>query len=91
MCARSIELIYFGRCPVSNSSLDCLRSVNASELNQMGLTIALDNLFGVFTFVPVVDGDLIVERPTVTLGKNQTNSVSLLPRLLQHDLTPNRI
>ncbi|KZV68230.1 alpha/beta-hydrolase [Peniophora sp. CONT] len=61
-------------CPISNASLDCLRSVNASELNQMGQVIALDNLFGVFTFVPVVDGDLIVERPTVTLRKNQTNS-----------------
>ena len=52
--------------------------MDAATLNQMGLNIALDNLFGVFTFVPVVDGDFIVERPTVTLGKNQTNSVHLI-------------
>ncbi|VDC03514.1 unnamed protein product [Peniophora sp. CBMAI 1063] len=72
-------------CPVSDSSLDCLRSVDASELNQMGLNIALDNLFGVFTFVPVVDGDLIVERPTVTLGKNQTNSDVILIMTNSHE------
>ncbi|VDC03515.1 unnamed protein product [Peniophora sp. CBMAI 1063] len=72
-------------CPISRSSLACLRSIEAPKLNQSGLNIALDDFFGVFTFVPVVDGEFIVERPTVTLGKNQTNSDVMLVMTNSHE------
>ncbi|VDC03533.1 unnamed protein product [Peniophora sp. CBMAI 1063] len=65
-------------CPVSNSSLECLRSVDAATLAQYANDVELANFFGVYTYVPVVDGSFIVERPTVTLGKNKTNSDTLL-------------
>ena len=71
-----LTLVYLS-CPASNTSLDCLRSVDAATLAQYANDVELANFFGVYTYVPVVDGSFIVERPTVTLGKNQTNAVSL--------------
>ena len=70
------DLVLFS-CPVSNSSLECLRAVDAATLAQYANDVELANFFGVYTYVPVVDGKFIVERPTVTLGKNQTNAVYL--------------
>ncbi|KZV68239.1 alpha/beta-hydrolase [Peniophora sp. CONT] len=65
-------------CPVSNSSLNCLRSVDAATLAQFANDVELADFFGVYTYVPVVDGSYIVERPTLTLGKNKTNADTLL-------------
>jgi len=61
-------------CSGINATLKCLRSISATTLNQVANNIEQSNFFGVFTFVPVIDGSFIVERPTVTLSKGHRNS-----------------
>ena len=58
------------------TDLSCLRSVDAQTFNNAGALIASQNFNGVASWLPVVDGSFIVERPTVTLGKRSVNSVS---------------
>ncbi|KAI0033946.1 alpha/beta-hydrolase [Vararia minispora EC-137] len=69
----------------TDRTLACLRSVDAETLNAATNTVDLSNFFGVFTFVPVVDGTFIVERPTVTLKKKQTNSDVVLAITNSHE------
>ncbi|KAF8554980.1 alpha/beta-hydrolase [Imleria badia] len=61
-------------CSSSSDSLSCLRSASASTLSNQ---IEGNGFYGTATFVPVVDGALIVERPTVTLGKGNHNGEAL--------------
>ncbi|KAI0313761.1 alpha/beta-hydrolase [Amylostereum chailletii] len=65
-------------CTGNEDTLACLRSVNASALQAVDITIGRSNFMGVFTLVPVIDGSFIVERPLATLQKNRTNSDVLL-------------
>jgi hypothetical protein len=58
-----------------NGTLACLRTVDAVALNNAAIAIEQGNFLGVLTFVPVVDGSFIVERPTVTLSKKKHNAV----------------
>jgi carboxylesterase type B len=58
-----------------DGTLTCLRTVDALTLNSAANAIESGNFFGVFTFVPVVDGSFIVERPISTLNKKKHNSV----------------
>ena len=67
-----------GSCTHSKDTLQCLRSVPASSLLAADTDIGLSNFMGVYTFVPVVDGTFIVERPTVTLQRGRINGVSPL-------------
>ena len=63
-------------CASSSDSLSCLRSASASTLSNVNNQIEGGGFYGTATFVPVIDGTLIVERPTVTLGKGNHNGVS---------------
>ena len=53
----------------------CLRSTDAEVIQKAASSVTIANFMGAFTFNPVVDGSLIVERPTVTLKKRKTNTV----------------
>ena len=55
--------------------MECLREVSPEKLIAADLAVADANFMGTFTMNPVVDGDFIVERPTVTLRKGRTNVV----------------
>lgn len=44
-------------------------------LNAANVAVSEANFYGTFTFVPVVDFELIVERPSITLNKSQVNGV----------------
>jgi len=63
-------------CSSSSDSLSCLRSTSASTLSNVNNQIEGNGFYGTVSFVPVVDGTLIVERPTETLGKGKHNGVS---------------
>ena len=56
--------------------LQCLRSADVSALQAANTKLNLAGFFGTFTFVPVVDGEFIVERPTLTLERGKVNGVS---------------
>ncbi|KAI0033945.1 alpha/beta-hydrolase [Vararia minispora EC-137] len=58
----------------TDRALACLRTVDATTLSQIGNAIEAANFFGVFTWVPVVDGKFSVERPTVLLAERKINT-----------------
>jgi carboxylesterase type B len=62
-------------CVDSTDSLDCLRTADAKLLLDASTSIGSANFLGTCTFVPVVDGTFIIERPTVTLKRGRLNGV----------------
>ena len=68
---------YLASCTQSQDSLACLRSVSASSLLAADTDIGFQNFMETYTFVPVVDGSFIIERPTVTLQRGRVNGVRL--------------
>jgi hypothetical protein len=56
--------------------LTCLRQVNATALQGVNSAIANADFFGVFVWVPVIDGTFIVERPIQTLSRGKANGVN---------------
>jgi len=65
-------------CSSTADSLACLRGVDASVLGTINNNINLDGFFGTFTFVPVVDGTFITQRPTEALKQGKVNGKALL-------------
>lgn len=62
--------------------------MEAETLQIANQNISSAAFYGTFSFVPVVDGTFILERPTVTLTNGQVNGVSvhLLLHALQSDV-----
>ncbi|KAJ7700348.1 Alpha/Beta hydrolase protein, partial [Mycena rosella] len=65
-------------CSGSNDSIVCHRDTPAATLLAAGSEISASSFLGLFTFLPVVDGAFIVERPSVTLQRGQVNGMLLL-------------
>ncbi|KAJ6588190.1 Alpha/Beta hydrolase protein [Mycena capillaripes] len=65
-------------CQDSRDTMTCLREADAAALLAAGTQIGASSFLGTFTFLPVVDGTFIVERPTVTLQRGQTNGDMLV-------------
>ncbi|KAJ7178153.1 alpha/beta-hydrolase [Mycena filopes] len=65
-------------CQSSRDSLACLRSTDASALLAAATHIGSSGFLGTFTFLPVIDGTFIVERPTATLQRGRVNGEMLL-------------
>ncbi|TDL22022.1 cephalosporin esterase [Rickenella mellea] len=61
------------KCSAASDTFACLQNVDASILQAANSNISLSGFLGTFIFVPVVDGKLIVERPTQTLAKGRVN------------------
>lgn len=49
--------------------------VDEGTLETANVNINADGFFGLFVLVPVIDGELIVERPTETILKGNLNGV----------------
>ncbi|TFY52605.1 hypothetical protein EVG20_g10483, partial [Dentipellis fragilis] len=62
-------------CSHASDTLACLRTAPATALNAADQSIGEANFMEVYTFVPVVDGEFIVERPTVTMARGKVNGV----------------
>ncbi|KAJ7149023.1 Alpha/Beta hydrolase protein [Mycena crocata] len=60
-------------CCASGDSMKCLRDADASTLLAAGTQIGISGFLGLFSFVPVIDGKFIVERPSVTLKRGNLN------------------
>ncbi|KAA1475667.1 alpha/beta-hydrolase [Dentipellis sp. KUC8613] len=74
-------------CTNSADTLACLRSADATALSDLDQAIATSNFLGVYTFVPVVDGDFIRERPTVALLNGPVNGEALIVSTNSHEGT----
>jgi carboxylesterase type B len=72
-------------CGSSSDTLSCIRAADINTLQTLNYNINLDGFYGTLTFVPVVDGSFILERPTVTLSKGRLNGNSLLSVVNTHE------
>ena len=68
---------YFYSCTSSENTLGCLREVDVNVLAIVNEKINVAGFFGTFTFVPVVDGTFIRQRPTQSLKEGKVNGVGL--------------
>ncbi|KAH7928321.1 alpha/beta-hydrolase [Leucogyrophana mollusca] len=67
------ELVAQTGCSSSSDTLACLRTVNATAIETANEYIASSAFFGSYVWVPVVDGTLITERPSLTMASGQVN------------------
>ncbi|KAG1856414.1 Alpha/Beta hydrolase protein [Suillus subluteus] len=67
------EVVNGTNCTSSSDTLSCLRAADVNTLQTLNYNINVNDFFGMFAFVPVVDGTFILERPTVTIRKGRLN------------------
>ncbi|KAG1811213.1 Alpha/Beta hydrolase protein [Suillus subaureus] len=79
------EVVDGTNCTSSSDTLSCLRAADVSTLQTLNYNINVNGFFGVFVFVPVVDGTFILERPTVTIRKGRLNGDYLLSMTNSHE------
>ncbi|KAF8058216.1 Alpha/Beta hydrolase protein [Lyophyllum atratum] len=72
------EVVSQANCSSASDTLGCLRTINAQALEEVNGNVANSGFFGTFVFVPVVDGELIRERPTELLRKGKVNGDIIL-------------
>ncbi|KAG1740350.1 Alpha/Beta hydrolase protein [Suillus lakei] len=72
-------------CGSSSDTLSCVRAADVNTLQTLNYNINLDAFYGMLTFIPVVDGSFIVERPTITLSKGRLNGNYLLAVVNTHE------
>ncbi|KAH7921897.1 alpha beta-hydrolase [Leucogyrophana mollusca] len=72
------EVVSGAKCTSSSDTLACLRAAHVDTLEALNTKIGKAGFSGTFTFVPVIDGSFIMERPTVTLNRGRVNGDTLL-------------
>ncbi|KAL5529819.1 hypothetical protein ACEPAG_5806 [Sanghuangporus baumii] len=77
--------VSFANCSSSSDTLACLRSADASTLLDADSAIGSNNFLETYTFVPVIDGVLITERPTVSLDRGLVNGEVVLITTNSHE------
>ena len=60
------------------SSFDCLVALDSDALGLANALVITSRFFGAAAFGPVVDGEFIVERPMLTLGRGRVNGVTYI-------------
>ncbi|KAJ6480718.1 Alpha/Beta hydrolase protein [Mycena vitilis] len=72
------EVVAQTNCAEAADTLACLRAADVSTLENANVNISAAAFFGTFVFVPVVDGEFITQRPTVSLAERKVNGEALL-------------
>ncbi|KAJ7144316.1 Alpha/Beta hydrolase protein [Mycena epipterygia] len=72
------EVVAQTNCTGSASSLTCLRAADVNALETANVNINAAGFFGTWLMVPVVDGEFIVQRPTLSLAQGKVNGRALL-------------
>ncbi|PYH87985.1 carboxylesterase family protein [Aspergillus ellipticus CBS 707.79] len=62
----------------SLSTFDCLVAAPSARLQNASATVSTSGLFGTFGFLPVVDGELIEERPSRQLSRGRVSGKRIL-------------
>ena len=65
----------FRSCANANDTFQCLVDADAGTLEGANVVINESGFFGTFVVVPVVGGDMIVERPIQTINRGRLNGV----------------
>ncbi len=55
----------------------CLRTADVNALETANLNINAAGFYGTFILVPVVDGEFIMQRPTLSLAQGKVNGVRI--------------
>ncbi|EIW80917.1 alpha beta-hydrolase [Coniophora puteana RWD-64-598 SS2] len=72
-------------CGSDTNSFQCLQNADVGTIASVNQQINLNGFFGSFTTVPVIDGSMIIERPTQTLARGSVNGDSLLSITNAHE------
>ncbi|KAJ7627839.1 Alpha/Beta hydrolase protein [Mycena polygramma] len=72
------EVVAQTNCSQATDTLICLRAADVNALENANLNISAAAFFGTYVFVPVVDGEFITQRPTISLAERKVNGVRLL-------------
>ncbi|KAJ7651194.1 Alpha/Beta hydrolase protein [Roridomyces roridus] len=72
------EVVSQANCSSAANALTCLRSADTTLLSTVNANINSAGFFGTFSTVPVIDGEFIVQRPTLSLLEGCVNGQALL-------------
>ncbi|KAJ7503355.1 alpha beta-hydrolase [Mycena galericulata] len=72
------EVVAQTNCTKANDAMTCLRAVDSTLLATVNSNINNAAFYGTFQFVPVVDGEFITQRPTLSLLERKVNGEALL-------------
>ncbi|KAL5513133.1 hypothetical protein ACEPAH_3531 [Sanghuangporus vaninii] len=72
------QVIEKAGCSNASDTFSCLVGTDAAVLEAANLAICQGSFFGTFAFVPVVDGEFIVDRPTEIISRGRFNGDLLL-------------
>ncbi|KAJ7829003.1 Alpha/Beta hydrolase protein [Mycena olivaceomarginata] len=72
------EVVAQTNCSAAADSLTCLRAADVNALENANINISGAGFYGTYTFVPVVDGEFITQRPTLSLAQGKVNGEALL-------------
>ncbi|KAJ7026837.1 Alpha/Beta hydrolase protein [Mycena alexandri] len=72
------EVVAQSNCTKAKDALTCLRGVDQTVLANINAKINNAAFYGVFQFVPVVDGEFITQRPTLSMLEQKVNGEVLL-------------
>jgi hypothetical protein len=64
-------------CTTAKDPLACLRAVDVNVLQTANTNVNNAAFYGTFLTVPVVDGDFITQRPTLSMLEGKVNGVRL--------------
>ncbi|KAF8801565.1 alpha/beta-hydrolase [Phlegmacium glaucopus] len=67
------EVVTQTNCASAKDTFECLRGADVNALQTANVNINHAGFFGVFTFVPVVDGSFITKRPTQLMQAGKLN------------------
>ncbi|KAF9024268.1 alpha beta-hydrolase [Hymenopellis radicata] len=72
------DVVDSANCSSAKDTLDCLRQVDSTSLENINSALNVAGFFGTFVFVPVVDGTFITQRPIEALRRRKLNAKTLL-------------
>ncbi|EIW78157.1 alpha beta-hydrolase [Coniophora puteana RWD-64-598 SS2] len=72
-------------CSTSTTPLACIRNASVDTLESLNNQANLNGFYGTFVTVPVIDYEMIVERPIVTLQRGSVNGEVLLAMTNTHE------
>ncbi|KAJ6563667.1 Alpha/Beta hydrolase protein [Mycena vulgaris] len=72
------KVVAQSNCTSAADALACLRSTDVDVLQAANIQINNGAFFGTYTLVPVVDGEFITQRPTLSLLQRKVNGGALL-------------
>ncbi|KAJ7627828.1 Alpha/Beta hydrolase protein [Mycena polygramma] len=72
------EVVAQTNCSEAADTLACLRAADVNTLENANVNISAAAFFGTSVFVPVVDGEFIIQRPTISLAERRVNEALLV-------------